>query len=231
MRTKTMRYVFATTLVSSALGGLVVADDKQNRQQTQRDKSGQQGHPPAEVMAAHVSAKATVEKVDVQKRELTLRTAQGNEIKVTVPENITNLDQVKKGDKVAVEYFTSVALALKPEPNAKPSAEVTEVAERIPGPLPGGVVAHRISEVVEVVKVDKNRVTVRLPTGDEDTIELKDPEMQSAVMKLKKGDKLMITYNEAVALAIAPQNQRENQGTQGRTQRPRTQGQQGTQNQ
>jgi hypothetical protein len=229
MRNKTMRYVLAASLTSSAFGGMVVADDNQDRQQTQRDESRQQG--PAKVMAAQVSATATVEQVDVEDRELTLRTAQGNKIKVTVPENITNLDQVKKGDKVAVEYFTSVALALKPDPSAKPRAEVTEVVERTPGPLPGGVVARRISEAVEVVKVDKNRVTVRLPTGDEDTIEVKDPEMQSAVMKLEKGDKIVITYNEAVALAIAPQDQGAKQGTQPQAPMQGQQGQQDTQGQ
>jgi hypothetical protein len=161
---------------------------------------------PIEVAAARMTVAATVDKVDTQDRQLMLRDNKGNQFKVNVPEDVTRFDAIKKGDKVTVDFYSSVALDLKKGGEGAPSASDTEAAERVPGPLPGGAVARKISASAEVVKVDKagHKVTLRSPEGEVDTIHVTDPKMQGQLDMLKKGDKIQASYTEAVAIEVTP---------------------------
>ena len=168
-----------------------------------------------EVMAARMTATATVEKVDTKKRQLSLKDDQGNTFKVNVPQEVERFDQIKKGDKITVDYYSSVALALKKGANGKaPSARETAMAERTPGPLPGGMVARKVTATAEIVKVDKteNKVTVKTPSGEMETIHVTDPAMQADLAKLKKGDKIQASYAEAVAITVTPQQKQPKEG-------------------
>ena len=69
------------------------------------------------------------------------------------------------------------------------------------------MVAHTIRSTVEVVNVDKsaNKLTIKTPSGEMDTLDIKDSGMQSDLDKIKKGDKIKASYTEAVAIAVTPQ--------------------------
>ena len=190
---KNFCYFIAVGLFSWSTVGIANADDR---------KADQAQAAPGEVMAAEVHAVATVDKIDAKNRELTLRDTHGNRFKLSVPESVTNFDEIKKGDRLAIDYFTSVALALKPNDPAKPAVHVSE---RVAGPLPNGLAAHEVKLTAEVVKVDTaaNTMTIKAPGGELDTIQVTDPEMQADLAKLKKGDKIEASYNEAVAITIA----------------------------
>ena len=173
----------------------------------QKDQAQQKSSSPTEVMAEKLSASATVTKINAAKRQLMLKDDQGHQFKVDVPEKVTGFDAIKKGDKISVDYYSSVALSLKKGTGAAPSTTIGTSEERVPGPLPGGVVAHTIRSTVEVVKVDKsaNKLTVKTPSGDMDTIDIKDSRMQIYLDKIKKSDMIKASYTEAVAIAVTPQ--------------------------
>src|SRR5690348_5876105 len=53
--------------------------------------------------------KATVEDVNYDKRELTLKGPAGNSVKFEVSSAVKNFPQIKKGDEVNIGYYDSVA--------------------------------------------------------------------------------------------------------------------------
>jgi Cu/Ag efflux protein CusF len=177
-------------------------DTSQPKDQSQAKAAG-----PTEVMAEKMSATATVTKINTAKRQLMLKDDQGKQFELDVPEKVSGFDQIKKGDKVSVDYYSSVALSLKKSgAGAGASSGMTSTEEKVPGPLPGGVVARTVHSTVEVMKVDKadNKITVKTASGDVDTIDVKDSAMQADLDKIKKGDKIKASYTEAVAISVTP---------------------------
>jgi len=170
------------------------------------DKDQSKAGGPSEVMAEKMSATATVSKINSSKRELMLKDDQGKQFKIKVPEKVTGFDQIKKGDKISVDYYSSVALSLKKPGAAETGGGMTTTEEKVPGPLPGGVVARTIRATVEVENVDKsaNKITIKTASGDMETIDVKDSAMQADLDKIKKGDKIKASYTEAIAISVTP---------------------------
>lgn len=195
-RAKKSFYVIAAIFATSVLGGVAAAEDQPSQQQA-----------PTQVMATRATGSATVEKVDMKNRQLTLTNDQGTDFKVDVPKSVTRFESIKKGDKISIDYYSAIALALNKNDQSAPSEGTTTMKERVPGPLPGGLVAHKISATAEVMSVDKasNKLTIKGPDGDLDTIDVRDPTMQADLAKLKQGDKIRATYMEAVAITMTPQ--------------------------
>ena len=204
-----MKSLAAVTLCVLAGSAAAQKDPDQGMDQPKKtDDSAMKAEPQApqggEVMAEKLSATATVDKIDKKDREVTLSDAQGGKFKVTVPDEVKNFDNIKKGDKVTLDYYSSVALSLE-KSDAKMSAGAEQMAAKSPGELPGGMVAQKIDETVKVEKVDKakNNVTVKLPDGERDTIHVTDSDLQADLGKIKKGDKIHATYTQGVAVTIA----------------------------
>jgi hypothetical protein len=190
--------------VTCAATGYALADDPQPQQDDKQQ--AQPPPPPTAAMAEKMSLSATVEKVDVKKRTLMLKNEQGNTVKVNVPESVSRLDAIKKGDKITLDYYEAVALSLKkPVPGEKPSASETAMGERTPGTLPGGLVAKNVTATVEVMKIDKDnhQVTIKGPGGEMDTVKI-DESMAPQLDKIKKGDRIKASYTEAIAISVTP---------------------------
>ena len=146
-------------------------------------------------------------KVDAQKRDLTLRSDDGTEFTVEVPQSV-KLDRIREGDRVKIEYYEAIGLSLKkPQPGAKPRSDETTMTEHNAGTLPSGMVVHRITATVEIVKVDRarNRLTVRRPGGAIDTISVTDPALQAQLANVHEGDRIQATYTEAAAIRVMPE--------------------------
>lgn len=164
---------------------------------------------PSKVEAQKLSISATVEKIDTTKRELSVKDEQGHVLMMSVPEDVTRFDEIKKGDRINVDYFQSVALSMtkSPEAGAQPSSNEA-IAERYAGNLPGGMVGRKITATAEVIKVDRtdNRLTIKGPNGEIDTINVSDPAMQPELGKLHKGDHIKASYSEALAVSVVPKS-------------------------
>lgn len=162
---------------------------------------------PTTVSGEVMSTTQTVQKVDLKKRELSLKDDAGDQIMVQVPEDVSRLDAVKKGDKITLTYKQSLALSLKKGGKAATPSELS-MAERKPGELPGGAVGRQITASAKVTKVDpeKNKLTIRTPDGKTDTINVSNPDLQSDLKQIKVGDRIQATYTEAVAMSVTPKN-------------------------
>ena len=148
-----------------------------------------------------VSITATVEAIDQATRIVTLKGPQGNLVTFTVDEAAKNLPQVKVGDEVVVNYYESLVLrVLAPEEIAVNAASAA-VATAKPGEMPAGVGAREVSVTVTIEGIDKaaGTVTFKGPAGNSNTVRAADPKN---LEKIKVGDRVGITYTEAVAISV-----------------------------
>ena len=146
---------------------------------------------------------ATITAIDAATRKVTLKTQAGKVVDMTVGDEARNFDQLRVGDKVAVEYTEALTVSLKKGSGAATMQE-REIAERSePGAKPGGRVGREVTVVAQVVKVDKekNIVTVKGPRGHTVDLMVEDPEQMKNV---KKGDRVQAVYTEAVAVSVTP---------------------------
>jgi hypothetical protein len=145
---------------------------------------------------------ATVQALNVKERLVVLADAAGNVQIVEAGPEVKNFDQIAIGDKVTTEFYESVALQLE-SPDAEPAAgEGMTVTTAPKGDKPGMVAIDVTSEVVTVEVIDKanKKVTVRRPDGNVATIKV-DPAIGD-LTKVQVGDKVRITYTEALAISV-----------------------------
>src|SRR5215467_9741298 len=57
--------------------------------------------------------RATVQKIDRDTREVTLKKEDGTMVTIKAPDTVRNFDQIKVGDIVTAKYTQSVALAVR----------------------------------------------------------------------------------------------------------------------
>lgn len=158
--------------------------------------------PSGTVEQSMVSAKATVEAVDLKKRLVTLRKPDGASITLEVGEEVRNLPQVKKGDQVTVTYYEAIAYAVKKPGEAAPGVSVAETMERAkPGEKPAGAGARELTVTATIEAIDKRKpsVTLRGPGGKVVTVVPRHPENLDRVTI---GDLVDITYTEALAISV-----------------------------
>jgi hypothetical protein len=152
---------------------------------------------------------ATVESVDLDKRLVSLRAANGRSATVEVSPDVRNLAQVKPGDNVVVRYYEALAAQLKKkgESTTLDSVDVaTGTARAEPGGKPGAAVGSTVTTTVVIDSVDQsfNTVTFRGPGGMLRTVAVETPKGQEFIGRLRKGDEVELTYTEALAVSVEP---------------------------
>lgn len=153
------------------------------------------------------SVTATVEKIDVDKRLLTLKGPDGSSFTVKVDPVVQNLPQVHVGDKVVAQYTVGVVAQIVPkgQPIAPPSASLSaDVAK--PGAKPSASVGTTMSMTVTINSVDtKNNVVTFYGTdGLVRVLNVVTPEGQAFIKQLKAGDNVDVTFTEGFAVNVQP---------------------------
>lgn len=154
------------------------------------------------VLSGTVVMTATIQALNVKERIVVLADAEGNVRIVEVIPEVNNFDQLAIGDVVTSEFYESVALQIA-EPDAKPmETEGITVISAPKGAKPGVVKIKIISEIVEVVGVNRkyNILRYRAP-GKQVAILKVDPKV-STMTNLKPGKKILVTRTEAVAISV-----------------------------
>jgi DNA-binding beta-propeller fold protein YncE len=188
--------VLLGSFIAACLAGHAVA---QSEAQGKQPKTS----PDIAAVAAGeaVSITATVEKIDLKKRLVTLKGPEGNEVTIHVDKRVKNLPQVKKGDQVVVDYLESVAVDLRKPGEPPEVAAAGGVATAKPGEMPGGIAVKRIRVTAKISAIDaaKSTVTLTGPRGNAFPVKVKDP---ARLEQLKVGDDVDVTYTEALAIAV-----------------------------
>ena len=148
------------------------------------------------------SLTATVEAIDPKTRMVTLRGPEGNALTFKADEDVRNLEQVKVGDRVNVDYYESVAVNVRPP--GEPINDVRVATDRAePGEKPSGMAAQHVTITATVEAIDKKNATVTLrgPQADVRTMRVRDPRKLD---KVKVGDRIVVTYTEMMAVSVTP---------------------------
>jgi Cu/Ag efflux protein CusF len=143
----------------------------------------------------------TVKAVDLEKKSVTIEGSDGKTVTMDAT-NARNLDQVKVGDKVKLDFIEEMALSVR-KADAPPSAtESHSVALAPKGQKPGGLITQTVELTGDVESIDaKNRtVAVKGPAGNVRTFKVgKDVKNFSSI---KKGDQIVLTFTRALALSV-----------------------------
>jgi hypothetical protein len=154
--------------------------------------------------AVLVSVTASVESIDLAKREMTLKGPLGNTVTVTVDQRVKRLDEVKVGDLVRADYYVSIAAELR-KPTAEeektPLVVIDAAAKAPPGTAPaaGGLRRFKVVTTVEGLDRPTETITVKGPGGNYLTARVADP---SRLTQLRIGEKIIVTYTEALAISL-----------------------------
>ena len=149
-----------------------------------------------------VTTTATVESIDHKTRMVTIKGPQGNTSTFKVDDSVKNLDQVKVGDRIIVNYQQSLAIQVVNLGTQK-SGQETVVESAEPGEKPGVAAAQKTTIVATVEAIDHSApsITLKDTKGNVSTVKVRHPERLKLV---KVGDTLKITYREAIAVSVEP---------------------------
>src|SRR5215470_4669250 len=101
-------------------------------------------HPAAGTVAT-ATVRATVEAVDLAKREVTLRREDGEIVTLVVGEEARNLAQLAKGDLVTASYQVGLVMALGPPGKEPVRVDDTVAARTAPGQKPGAAIQQTVA--------------------------------------------------------------------------------------
>ena len=149
-----------------------------------------------------VTATATVQAIDKTARLVTLRNEKGEEDVFSVsPETVQRFNELKVGDKVRMTYYESMVFQLlKPGAKADP-ASYEAALNRAKSARPAGTLATQEKMTVTVKAVDPAvpSITVTTDSGRVITRKIED---KKNIEGVKPGDKIEITYTQAVVTAV-----------------------------
>ena len=162
----------------------------------------QESERPASAVAATITATATVESIDAASRRVSLRRENGEIIELEVSDEVRNLEQVEKGDRVTVAYAVGLVVALSP-PGAPPArVEDVEVVRSAPGAKPGGLIRQRVAVTAKVVAIDAEARRVTLE-GPRQTVTLAVAD-DIDLAQIAVGDQVGAVYEESIAVLVEP---------------------------
>lgn len=154
------------------------------------------------VIADHVRTRAQVEAIDYSDRTVVLKGEDGNTITLKVGPQAKNFDQVKVGDQVQADFYTSTAIFVRKsdEPPSFSGADTVQLAAA--GETPGGVVAstREITARVDAIDLPSRVITLTGPRGN--TASFKVSDAVQNLDQIQKGDQVVVRYTEAIALGV-----------------------------
>ena len=186
-------------------GGTAVAQDPKPAQDTKPAAITVLEDASPVMYGRSAKIKATVEAVDLDSREITLKVAKGRLITLRVEERVRNLPQLQVSDEVVVRYHESVGLQLRIiDPAAFEETETGSEAEQ--NQASGTARQFTVTAYVESVSPKAKTVTLRDPEGNLVDLYVRDLKVLES---LTAGDNVVATYTEAVAVSIEPAKKKE----------------------
>ena len=161
---------------------------------------------PMETVEDTVEVSATVEKVDVLNRLLTLKTESGEMVTVEVDPAVQNLVQVNPGDRVVARYRQAIGATISKDAAGQPVTVDLDADKAKLGQKPSARASKTTNVPVTITSVDTktNQVTFSGADGLVRMITVETPQAKEFIKQLKPGDTVVVTFTEAVALSVEP---------------------------
>jgi len=179
-------------------------DDAKKSDDSEKSQDAKKSDAPGVIVAKFYNVKATTEKIDLPNRKVTLRDREGNLHNMKVSDEVRNLDQVKKGDEIVAGYYQSVGISVeKPGETSSPPAAAQAVIRSENGEKPGGLVVQTAQKTATVEEIDYTTREVKLKGSDGNTVKITVGDKVKRLEEVKKGDRIVATYTEALAVSVA----------------------------
>lgn len=159
------------------------------------------------VVSETIKVSAAVKAVDYDKRLITLQGPDGKAFTVEAGPEVKRLREIKAGDMVVVRYTQALAAELKKAGATSAGVTVKEDARIAKaGQAPGvkGTREAKATVTIDTVDLKNNIVTFTGPQGNVNIVAVQRPQMREFIKTLKAGDKVDLTYTEAVAVSVEP---------------------------
>jgi hypothetical protein len=199
MSRKRMKSTLAVALVAAAFAGSAFA-----QQPAAGGGTVVTSEPGKAEIVNAVKLTAQVVGIDKATRTVTLKGPKGRVVDIVAGDEVKNFDQIKLGDFVVAHYMESLSLELTKTKAGTGDVTVREGAARAqPGERPAVAGAREVTAIADVIGVDPKRSTITLkgPRGNVVTLDVHNPDQFKVV---KKGDKVEVTYTEALAVSVEP---------------------------
>jgi hypothetical protein len=164
--------------------------------------------PPGATASATYNdeATATVTAVNKAKRQITLKSRDGQVATVKASDAVRNFDQISVGDTVRINYQEQISVLVKGK-GAVPLDGVivnTVGARAAAGQKPAGIGMISATRSVEVVSVDRtsHTVTFRESDGTLDSFVVQNPKNYALADGLQPGTVVDVTEAAGVAVAV-----------------------------
>lgn len=147
------------------------------------------------------SVTATIEAIDQGTRTMTVKDDKGIYETMQVPAEVKRFSQLKVGDKITARYYQNVVIRVKKPGEAAVDLESAALT-RGEGAQPAATAAAQRTITATVVEMDPKTmaVTVTGPNGYKYSRKVAD---KKAFAQLKVGDRLDMTWTEAVLISAA----------------------------
>jgi hypothetical protein len=147
-----------------------------------------------------VSVTVTVEGIEAGTRTLTVKDAEGFYETIQVPAEIKRFSELKVGDKITTRYYDNVVVRLKKPGEAALDVE-SEALTPGKGKRPAGTASSQrtITATITAIDLKNSSISVSGPNGWKYSRRVDD---KKALAQLKVGDRLDLTWTEAVMLSV-----------------------------
>ncbi|PWT82070.1 MAG: hypothetical protein C5B57_09340 [Blastocatellia bacterium] len=142
---------------------------------------------------------ATVEAIERSSREVTLKKPDGKYEVIYVSPDIKRFDTLKIGDKIKATYYETLVLQLK-SPGEKDVDKAASGVVRTEG-RPSGTASHQQTITATITAIDPKTPSITF-TGPRGWTYSSRVEDRKALAKVKVGDKVDMTWTEAMLLSL-----------------------------
>lgn len=161
------------------------------------------GQPRAVVKGMKpITQTVTIQAIDQTSRLITVKTAKGTEVTMYAGPEVKRFSELKVGETVQLTYYESTVYQLS-KPGTPLSGSEAAATTGASATLPGGTVARQTKATVEVTAVDMAAPSITVRTADGRTVTRK-VENKANIQNLKPGDRIDITYTEAMLVNVLP---------------------------
>lgn len=164
----------------------------------------------SESAAVVVTVEGKVVDINTPNRLITVEGPDGNKVEVHADETVRNFEQIHKGDTVSLDYMRAVTVDIQPAGSAEPGAYIAkdeQVGKLGEKPKVGAAEVVTVLAPIRAIDTKNNTITVEGPRGNVVTLDVRKPEYQARLPKLKVGDMLRVAFTEAAAVQVRPKGQ------------------------
>jgi hypothetical protein len=149
-----------------------------------------------------ITKTATIEAINFGTRELTIKLPEGNYVTFTASPEVKRFDALKVGDTIVAKYYENLVIRLK-LPGEKDVDTATTAGTKAGGVKPGATLADQRTITATITQIDPKvpSITFKGPSNWTYSSRVED---KKALEKVKVGDKVDLTWTQAVLIGVTP---------------------------